>query len=97
MYISRRKPKKDDLSMSGHENLNVSEKNETVSTPDLTNMVEPVMSENAREAEPLEGVGVEHPDMAKLFELQSVEKLQGDLLVKYLSKDRVKLPEYKIN
>lgn len=76
MYISRRKPKKDDLSMSGHENLNVSEKNETVSTPDLTNMVEPVMSENAREAEPLE---LERELYLEPEEEMSSDELRGEM------------------
>jgi hypothetical protein len=42
---------------------------------------------------PVEGVGVDSPNLAKLFDLKSVEKVFGDIQVKYLSKNRFRMPE----
>ena len=42
---------------------------------------------------PVEGIGVDTPNLAKLFDLKSVEKVFDDLQVKYLSKNRFRMPE----
>ncbi|MBQ9934646.1 MAG: bifunctional diaminohydroxyphosphoribosylaminopyrimidine deaminase/5-amino-6-(5-phosphoribosylamino)uracil reductase RibD [Lachnospiraceae bacterium] len=42
---------------------------------------------------PVEGIGVDTPSLAKLFELKSVEKVFDDIQVKYLSKNRFRMPE----
>ncbi len=42
---------------------------------------------------PVEGKGVDTPNLAKLFDLKSVEQIFDDILVKYLSKNRVRLAE----
>ena len=42
---------------------------------------------------PVEGEGVDTPNLAKLFDLKSVEKIFDDILVKYLSKNRIRLSE----
>ncbi len=46
---------------------------------------------------PVEGKGVESPNLAKLFDLKSVEKVFDDIQVKYLSKNRYRLPEINID
>lgn len=42
---------------------------------------------------PVEGKGVDTPNIAKLFDLKSIEKVFDDIRVKYLSKNRVRLKE----
>lgn len=42
---------------------------------------------------PVEGQGFDSPNMAKLFELKSVEKIFDDIQVKYLSKNRTRFLE----
>lgn len=46
---------------------------------------------------PVEGQGVDSPNLAKLFDLKSVDKVFDDILVKYLSKNRVRLNEKVID
>ncbi len=35
---------------------------------------------------PVEGQGVEKPDLAKLFDVKSIEEIDGDVLIKYITK-----------
>ncbi|MBQ8318625.1 MAG: bifunctional diaminohydroxyphosphoribosylaminopyrimidine deaminase/5-amino-6-(5-phosphoribosylamino)uracil reductase RibD [Lachnospiraceae bacterium] len=42
---------------------------------------------------PVEGQGVDTPSLAKLFDLETVEKIFDDIKVVYLSKNRYRLPE----
>ena len=42
---------------------------------------------------PVEGQGVDSPSLAKLFDLESVEKIFDDIKVVYLNKNRYRLPE----
>ncbi len=46
---------------------------------------------------PVEGYGVDTPNLAKLFDLKSVEKVFDDIKVKYLSKNRLRLKETAVD
>ncbi len=59
--------------------------------------VAPKILGGANALTPVEGKGVDTPNLAKLFDLKSVEQVFDDILVKYLSKNRIRMPEQKLS
>ena len=70
-------------------------------TQDIVNEVHmyvaPKILGGANALTPVEGKGLDTPNLAKLFDLKSVEKVFDDILVKYLSKDRMRFPDVRLD